>query len=94
MAVQIDEGRERCICHEPCMAAWAPDGRFLYLGLEPPSRAGPGKTVAIPVPAGEMLPSFPGRETRTWGKQRLFGAHASSMDGESRPDQILQCLLS
>jgi hypothetical protein len=59
MAVPTDEGTERCICQEPCMAAWAPDGRFLYLGLEPPSRAGPGKTVAIPIPPGEILPGLP-----------------------------------
>jgi Tol biopolymer transport system component/DNA-binding winged helix-turn-helix (wHTH) protein len=59
MAVPANEETERCICQEPCMAAWAPDGRFLYLGLEPPSRAGPGKTIAIPVPPGEMLPSLP-----------------------------------
>jgi DNA-binding winged helix-turn-helix (wHTH) protein/Tol biopolymer transport system component len=58
-ALSTTEGAERCICQEPCMAAWAPDGRFLYLGLEPPSRTGPGKTIAIPVPPGEMLPTLP-----------------------------------
>jgi DNA-binding winged helix-turn-helix (wHTH) protein/Tol biopolymer transport system component len=58
-ALSTEGGTERCICHEPCMATWAPDGRFLYLGLEPPSRTGPGKTIAIPVPPGETLPSLP-----------------------------------
>ena len=41
------------------MAARAPDGRFLYLGLEPASRISPGKTVAIPIPPGEILPNLP-----------------------------------
>jgi hypothetical protein len=59
IALSTEGGTERCICQEPCMAAWAPDGRFLYLGLEPSSRTAPGKTVAIPVPPGEMLPSLP-----------------------------------
>jgi Tol biopolymer transport system component len=64
MAVPTDEGTERCICQEPCIAAWAPDGSFLYLGLEQPSRTGPGKTIAIPVPPGEMLPSLPANGIR------------------------------
>ena len=59
LALSTDQGTEHCICHEPCMAAWAPDGRFLYLGLEPASRLSPGKTVAIPIPPGETLPNLP-----------------------------------
>jgi DNA-binding winged helix-turn-helix (wHTH) protein/Tol biopolymer transport system component len=59
LALSIERGAERCICHEPCIAAWAPDGKFLYLGLDQPSRRAGGKTIAIPIPPGEMLPNVP-----------------------------------
>jgi Tol biopolymer transport system component/DNA-binding winged helix-turn-helix (wHTH) protein len=65
MALSTDGKAARCICQEPCMATWAPDGRFLYIGVEPRSRTSPGKTVAIPVPHGEVLPRLPVSGIRT-----------------------------
>jgi Tol biopolymer transport system component len=57
-AVPVAGGAPRRIC-PGCSASWAPDGKFLYLGVQPESRESPGKTVAIPLPAGEMLPDLP-----------------------------------
>jgi DNA-binding winged helix-turn-helix (wHTH) protein/Tol biopolymer transport system component len=59
MALSTDGGAARCICQEPCMTEWAPDGRFFYIGVEPRSGTSPGKTIAIPVPSGDMLPKLP-----------------------------------
>lgn len=58
-AVPIDGGAPRRICEGYCPAAWAPDGKFFYVGVERRSGSSPGKTLAIPVPPGESLPRFP-----------------------------------
>ena len=39
--------------------AWAPDGKFLYVGLALSSRTSHGKTLAIPIPPGEAFPKLP-----------------------------------
>jgi hypothetical protein len=57
-AVPLAGGAPRRIC-SGCSAIWAPDGRFLYFAVRPESRESPGQTVAIPLPAGEMLPPLP-----------------------------------
>jgi Tol biopolymer transport system component len=57
-AIPIRGGSSRRICNW-CSADWAPDGKFFYVGLGPSSRTTRGKTLAIPVPAGEMLPRLP-----------------------------------
>ena len=59
MALPVDGGAARTICPDTCPAAWAPDGRFFYVGVEPKSRTSFGKTVAIPVPPGETFPKLP-----------------------------------
>jgi hypothetical protein len=38
---------------------WSPDGKFLYVGIQPDSLTDPGKTLAIPLAAGEILPAIP-----------------------------------
>jgi DNA-binding winged helix-turn-helix (wHTH) protein/Tol biopolymer transport system component len=58
-AVPIAGGAPRRIC-PGCFAIWAPDGKFLYLGVQPESRESSGKTAAIPLRAGEMVPDLPG----------------------------------
>jgi len=64
IAVPTGEGAPRWICNGSCPVAWAPDGKFLYVGLVPSSKASSGKTVVIPVPAnvvlgtGKMLTDF------------------------------------
>jgi len=59
IAVPVGGGAPRRICVLGCPVAWTPDGRVLYLAVEPVSRASPGKTVAIPVPPGETFPNLP-----------------------------------
>jgi Tol biopolymer transport system component len=60
LAVPLHAGAARKICPAPCRAVWASDGRFFYVhGDRRTSAASPGKTLAIPVPAGESLPELP-----------------------------------
>jgi DNA-binding winged helix-turn-helix (wHTH) protein/Tol biopolymer transport system component len=59
MAVPIGGGPPRRICVGVCPAAWAPNGKFLFVGVVSRSRTNPGKTLAIPVPPGEALPRLP-----------------------------------
>lgn len=59
MAIPVGGGDPRRICETTCPVAWAPDGRFLYVGIVPKSLTSAGKTLAIPVPLGETLPKLP-----------------------------------
>lgn len=59
MAVPIRGGSPRPICTAWCSVDWAPDGKFLYVGLPPNSGLPGAETLAIPVPAGETLPKLP-----------------------------------
>ncbi len=59
MAIPVAGGAPRRICETTCPVAWAPDGRFLYVGIVPKSLTSAGTTLAIPVPAGESLPKLP-----------------------------------
>ena len=54
IAVPIHGGARRTICAGRCYPTWSSDGRFLYAGY-----SGLGKTLAIPVPAGKLLPDLP-----------------------------------
>jgi DNA-binding winged helix-turn-helix (wHTH) protein/Tol biopolymer transport system component len=58
MAIPIGGGSSRRVCTY-CPADWAPNGKFFYVGLASNSQTNRGKTLAIPVPEGEMLPSLP-----------------------------------
>jgi Tol biopolymer transport system component len=59
MAIPVTGDVPRRICETTCPVAWAPDGRFLYVGIVPKSLTSAGTTLAIPVPAGEALPKLP-----------------------------------
>ena len=60
MAVPIGGGPPRRICVGACRSIrWAPDGRFLYITLEASSQTSAGKTLAIPIPPGEVFPNLP-----------------------------------
>jgi DNA-binding winged helix-turn-helix (wHTH) protein/Tol biopolymer transport system component len=59
IAVPIAGGPARHICRV-CAAAWSPDGKYLYIAFDLPCGMNPsGRTLAIPVPAGETLPPLP-----------------------------------
>ena len=58
--VPLNGGASRKLCPTPCRAVWSSDGRFLYVEIDRgTSAASPGKTLAIPVPAGKSLPDLP-----------------------------------
>jgi Tol biopolymer transport system component len=74
-AVPIAGGEPRRIC-SGCPVIWAPDAKFLYLGVQKPSLAGPGKTRVVPLPPGEMLPKLPPLGMTTPDNPDLFpGSH-------------------
>jgi DNA-binding winged helix-turn-helix (wHTH) protein/Tol biopolymer transport system component len=58
MAIPIGGGSSRRVCTY-CQADWAPNGKFFYVELTSNSLTTRGKTVAIPLSEGEMLPSLP-----------------------------------
>jgi hypothetical protein len=59
-AVSLHDGATRIVCPAPSRAVWSSDGRFFYVAIDPnTSAASPGKTLAIPVPAGKSLPDLP-----------------------------------
>jgi hypothetical protein len=51
--VPLDGGPAERMC-DGCAVTWAPDGRLLYV-----ARSSARKTLAIPLPIGEMLPKLP-----------------------------------
>lgn len=59
VAVPVTGGAPRQICPSLCSVQWAPDSKFLYVTVAPPSRVDPGKTLAIPLLPGTMLPELP-----------------------------------
>jgi hypothetical protein len=75
LAVPLHGGTPKKLCSRDCRAVWSLDGRFLYLDRAAMA-SGPfaGKTVAIPIPAGQSLPDLPagGIDANT-GEIRLAG---------------------
>ena len=59
VAVPTDGGAPRKICNGFRPVAWAPNGKFFYIGVTRSSRSNPGKTLVIPLRPGESLPDFP-----------------------------------
>ena len=57
-AIPITGGSSRRICTW-CSVAWAPNGKFFYIGLAPNPRTTRSKTLAIPVPAEQTFPQLP-----------------------------------
>ena len=59
MLVPLDGGTPRRICTTFCIPRWSPDGRFLVVPVEDSSRSSSGRSLVIPVGAGETLPDLP-----------------------------------
>src|SRR5258705_8234900 len=55
LAVPVHGGAPRKLCAPVCIAVWSSDGKFFYVA----SATSPGRTLAMPVPAGKSLPDFP-----------------------------------
>src|SRR6476646_11012880 len=58
LAVPIHGGAPKKICVPDCSSGWSSDGRFFYVAAKVSANP-PGKTLAIPVPAGKSLPDLP-----------------------------------
>ena len=80
VAVPAGGGDPRRICRGPCVVQWAPDGKFLYVGIEPGSQTSRGKTVAIPVAPGQSLPDLPASGIRGVDDAKAFPG-ARILDG-------------
>jgi DNA-binding winged helix-turn-helix (wHTH) protein/Tol biopolymer transport system component len=59
VAIPLEGGAPRRLCANYCVPVWSPSGRFLYVPVEPLSEKGPGRSLVIPVGAGEALPPLP-----------------------------------
>ena len=59
MAIPVDGGPPRRIFTNFCIPVWSSNGKFLFVPVEFPTRANPGRSLAIPVGPGEALPEFP-----------------------------------
>jgi len=59
MAIPVDGGPPRIICAIYCLPQWSPSGKYIFVPVESPSLASPGRSLAIPVGPGESLPAFP-----------------------------------
>lgn len=58
-AAPVEGGPARPICAGFCVPQWAPDGRFLYLRKDSPSRTDVPTTLVVPLERGDMLPALP-----------------------------------
>jgi hypothetical protein len=59
VAIPLEGGPEQNLCVNFCVPVWSSNGEFLFVPVEEPTRNGPGRSLAIPVGAGETLPQFP-----------------------------------
>jgi DNA-binding winged helix-turn-helix (wHTH) protein/Tol biopolymer transport system component len=78
LAVPVTGGSPRRVCGG-CPINWSADGKVFYVGVQPDSLTSPGKTLAIPLPAGQMLPNLPvtgiqGPDTSAFPGSRLIDA--------------------
>jgi DNA-binding winged helix-turn-helix (wHTH) protein len=61
----LDGGAVRNLCDDDCSPKWSPDGKYFYLEVAVPSQATPtGRTLVIPVAAGETFPPWPAAGVR------------------------------
>ena len=59
MAIPLDGGPPRRMCESYCIPTWSSSGKFLFISVEAASQTSPGRSLAIPVGPGEILPAFP-----------------------------------
>ena len=59
MAIPLDGGTPHRICSVFCTARWSSNGRFMVVPVQESSSEGFGRSLIIPVSAGENLPTLP-----------------------------------
>ena len=70
LAVPINGGVPKTICYA-CSATWSPDGTFFYVGSDRSAfSTSAGRTLAIPVPAGQVVAGSARcrNQRRRWGR--------------------------
>jgi hypothetical protein len=58
-AIPVEGGPAQVVCRRRCDPIWSTSGKFLFIVVEEPSRTSPGRSLAIPLGAGETFPKFP-----------------------------------
>lgn len=90
MAIPLDGGVPRRICASYCVPTWSPDGRFLFVPVEDPSRTDPGRSLAIPLGPGETLPTLPAGGIPPSAEPDMVRGAKSVARGELTPGRDLE----
>jgi dipeptidyl aminopeptidase/acylaminoacyl peptidase len=78
VAVSLRGGAPRKICESGCAARWSADGKFFHMRRLTSAQ---GRTIAIPVTAGQSLPYFPASGIGTFAEaMKLAGARVIDQD--------------
>jgi DNA-binding winged helix-turn-helix (wHTH) protein/Tol biopolymer transport system component len=85
VAIPLDGGAPRVMCAGYCVPVWSPNGKFLFVPVEAPTRTGPGRSLAIPVGPGESLPEFPAGGIKPMADPGVVPGSQSVMRGELVP---------
>jgi eukaryotic-like serine/threonine-protein kinase len=89
MAIPLDGGVPRRVCASYCVPTWSPDGKFLFVPVEDPSRTGPGRSLAIPLGPGETLPILPADGIAPSAEPNVVRGAKSVARGELTPGMDL-----
>jgi hypothetical protein len=90
MAIPLDGGVPRRICASFCTPTWSPDGKFLFVPVEDPSRTDPGRSLAIPLGPGETLPILPSDGIAPSAEPNVVRGAKSVARGELTPGRGLE----
>ncbi|HTB95693.1 MAG TPA: winged helix-turn-helix domain-containing protein [Terracidiphilus sp.] len=90
MAIPLNGGVPHRICASFCTPRWSPDGKFLFVPVEDPSRTDPGRSLAIPLGAGETLPILPEGGIAPSAKPDVVRGAKSVARGELTPGRDLE----
>jgi hypothetical protein len=59
MAIPVGGGPPRIVCARDCVPTWSPNGKWLFIPVEAPTRTSPGRSLAVPMGPEETLPDLP-----------------------------------
>jgi hypothetical protein len=90
MAIPLGGGAPQRICASFCVPAWSPDGKFLFVPVEGPSRTDPGRSLAIPLGPGETLPVLPAGGIVPLAEPNVVRGAKSVARGELTPGNGLE----
>jgi DNA-binding winged helix-turn-helix (wHTH) protein/Tol biopolymer transport system component len=89
-AIPLDGGVPRRICASFCIPMWSPDGKFLFVPVEDPSRTDPGRSLAIPLGPEETLPILPAGGIAPSAEPNVVRGAKSVARGELTPGRDLE----